>query len=83
MNTTTAAVATGVVVTAGRWADGKNLDVRIAIGTGALAIGLAVLSGANEQLASRFAVLVLLGAVLVYPTPARSNGIIIAQKLGA
>jgi hypothetical protein len=75
MNTTTAVVTTGVIVAAGRWAGGQPLDIKIAIGVGVLAVVMAGLSGVNEDLASKFAVAVLLLACFRYVP-------VIVQKLG-
>ena len=66
MNTTNAAVATGIIVTAGRWSEGKGIDLKVAIGVTVFALGLALLSGANEKLAQQFSVLVLVTALLRY-----------------
>ena len=75
MNTTSSVVLTGVVVTAGRWAQGKGLTMHVVVGAGFLTIALAALSQVNEGLASQFGVLILVGAVLVY-------GVDIAKKTG-
>lgn len=75
MDTTTSVVATGVVVTVGRWADEKKVEPRIFIGLGALAIFLAVFQSGNEKIAQQFALLILVTAVLLYGVP-------IGRKLG-
>lgn len=74
IDTTTAVVTTGIVVVAGRWAKKKQVEVPVIVGTAATAIFLSVLSSANEQLASQFGLLILVGAVLIY-------GIDIAEML--
>lgn len=74
MDTTTATVATGVVVAVGQWSRKKKVDVKIVVGTAATAIFLAVIGSSNEKLASQFAVLILVGAVFIY-------GIDIAETL--
>jgi len=66
MNTTTSVVATGVIVIAGRWANDKPIELRIVIGAGAFALGLSLLSGADPELASKFALLVLIVALFRY-----------------
>lgn len=77
MNTTTSVVATGAVVVAGRFAEGKPVDIKIAIGAAAFALGLSLIAGANEQLASRFGTLVLVVAMFTYvPTIAKKTGLI-------
>lgn len=64
--TTTAAVATAVIVTAGRFSQGKPIDVGIAIGAGAFAIGLSLISAADEKIARQFAFMVLFLAMVLY-----------------
>jgi hypothetical protein len=75
MDTTTSAVASGIIVTAGLWAEGKPFSVKVALGAGFLAIGLAILSGINDQLARGFALLVLISVLLRY-------GVAISKKTG-
>lgn len=75
MDTTTSMIATGVVVTAGRWSQNKQLDMTIFVGMGVTAIFLAVMAAENEELASKFALLILITALLIYMVP-------IAKKLG-
>ncbi len=76
MNTTNAVVLTAFLVVAGRWSEGKPLDIKVAVGTGALAIFLSVLSSTDEGLASKFAVLVLVSAVFLYgPAIAKKAGL--------
>lgn len=77
MNLVTPAIATGVIVYAGRVAQGKKIDLKIAVGAGAFAIGLSMLSQADDQLATRFALLVLFGACLIYiPDIAKKTGLV-------
>lgn len=76
MNTTNAVLMTGLVVVSGRWASGKPLDIRLAVGTAGLALFLAVINSSSPELASRFAVLVLVTAVFMYgPTIAKKAGL--------
>lgn len=75
MDTTTSAVASGIIVTAGLWAEGKSFSVKVALGAGFLAIGLAILSGIDDKLARGFALLVLVSVLLRYGTA-------IAKKTG-
>lgn len=76
MNTTNAVVLTAFLVVAGRWSEGKPLDIKVAVGTGALALFLSVLSSADEGLAGKFAVLVLVSAVFLYgPAIAKKAGL--------
>lgn len=69
MDTTTAMVATGLVVVVGRWADEKKFDSKAIVGVGATAIFLSLIAASNEKLASQFASLILVGAVLIYAIP--------------
>lgn len=76
IDTTTSAVATGVVVTAGQWAkEGKGPSIKVVVGMVFLAYMLSIISAGNQKLGSQFAALILVGAVLVYAVP-------IAKKLG-
>lgn len=63
MNTTSAVVATGVIVTIGQWSDDKHLSVRVVVGAGALALALAAMP---DVLAERFAALFLVVAAFLY-----------------
>lgn len=69
MDTTTSALLTGVVVTAGRYAQDKPLDAKVALGAGFLAIGLAVLGQINPKLAQSFGTLILVASLLNYAIP--------------
>jgi hypothetical protein len=69
MNTTTSAVMTGAIVYAGRWSQGKPLDIRVGIGTAGIALGLSLLAQGNQKLAQQFGLLILFGAALVYIVP--------------
>lgn len=76
MDTTTAAFATGVVVTAGQWAkSNKGPSIKVIVGMLFLAYFLTILSNANPKIASQFAVLILVGALITYTIP-------ITKKLG-
>lgn len=75
MDAASAAVTTGVIVTIGRWSQGKGLEANVVIGGGVYAIMLGVLWNNSAGLASRIAELVLVSALLIYMVP-------IANKLG-
>lgn len=76
MNTTNWVLLTGLVVVAGHWANGKPLDIRLAVGTAGIALFLAVINASSPELASRFAALVLIGAVFIYgPGIAKKTGL--------
>jgi hypothetical protein len=76
MDTTTAVVAAGVIVTVGQWSkkDG-HISIKLVVGMMVLAIMLSGLSAVNEKLAQQFATLILVGVVFTYAIP-------ITQKLG-
>lgn len=66
MDTSTSALLTGVVVTAGKWSSGDGISVRTVLGAIFLAIILTVMNEANEKFARQFGVLILVGAVFRY-----------------
>lgn len=66
MNTTTIAVGTGAVVVAGHWANEKPLNIKVAIGIGAYAVCLSILSAADAQMANALAFMVFFAACAVY-----------------
>jgi hypothetical protein len=69
VDTTTSVVATSGIVLLGRWAEGKQLDVKIIVGASVLTIGLAIMASANEKFAEQFALLLLVTAALRYVIP--------------
>lgn len=76
MNTTTSAVATAAIVGAGRWAEGKPIDLRIAIGATVFAVGLSLIGNSNQELASKLALMVLIVTMFKYvPTIGRKTGL--------
>lgn len=76
MDTTSAVVATGIVVFAGQWAkENEGPSIKLVVGGMVLALFLAAMSQSNEKLASQFATLILVGALLTYAIP-------ITKKLG-
>lgn len=76
MDTTTAVVATAVVVTAGEWAkNDKGPSIKIVVGGMVLAMFLSALSTSNDKFAAQFSVLILMGALFTYIIP-------ITKKLG-
>lgn len=66
MDTTTATVATGIVVTLGQWNKQKKVTSKVLVGTAGVAIFLALIANANEKLASQFATLILVAAIMFY-----------------
>jgi hypothetical protein len=76
MDTTTSTVLTTLVVFAGQWAKkDEGPSIKLVVGGMVLAVMLSALSQANEKLASQFAALILVGALLIYIQP-------ISKKLG-
>lgn len=76
MNAITAALVTGALVVAGKWADGKAPNIQNGIGVAGIAIGLAMMEQANERLAASFALLIVLGTTIVYfPKIAKGTGL--------
>lgn len=69
MDTIGATVGTGVLVVAGKWAAGEPITIKIAIGVGVLALCFAVFDAMNPDLASKFAIMVLLLAAFKYLPP--------------
>lgn len=77
MDTTNAAVGIALLTVAGRWSQGKKLDIRVGIGMAGLALGLAAINQSQPEIASKLALLVLLSAVFLYgPAIARKAGLI-------
>jgi hypothetical protein len=75
MDTTTGIVSVGALVVAGKWAAGEQLNIKIAIGVGVLAVALAVMDAFNPDLAGKFVIAVLFLAAVKYLPP-------LVQKLG-
>lgn len=69
MDTTTSVFLTGVIVTVGRWSQGKGLTIRVVVGAVVLALFLSVLGNVDDKLGRGMALLVLLTAVLTYAIP--------------
>lgn len=66
METTNAVVGVALITVAGRWSEGKPLDIKIAIGMGALAIFLSAFNDSYPELTSKFTILILVSAVFIY-----------------
>lgn len=69
MNVGTSVVLTGVIVTAGQWAEDKSMKMKTFVGLGVLALSLAALSEADTKLAETFGALILVTALLYYARP--------------
>lgn len=75
MDTTTSALLTGLIVTGGQVANGKGISIKVVIAVLFLAMILSLMSNANDTLARKFGILILVGATFAY-APA------IVDKLG-
>jgi len=73
VNTTTMAVGTGAVVVGGRWANKQPIDIKIAIGVGAYAVSLAILSAADPGMANTLSFLVFFAACTWYLAPSAAG----------
>lgn len=63
MNTTNAAVGTGLIALLGSWSEGKGISVRVVVGITFLAVFLSILP---ERLAVPFAYLILTAVAFRY-----------------
>lgn len=91
---TTMIAVSSLVVVGGKWANGEKLSVKLAIGIGGYAIGLAVMAEVSEPIASQIGLIVTLtvlftyghilayksGLTKTYPAYASSLGIKVAKK---
>lgn len=66
MNTTTSTVLTFTLVTAGRWSEGKGIELNIAIAAVTLGLMLSVLADSNQGFAEKVGLLVLVAAAFRY-----------------
>jgi len=73
VNTATIAVGTGAIVVAGKWANGESLNIKIAIGVGAYAVCLSLLSAADAQMAHTLAFMVFFAACAYYVAPSTAG----------
>jgi small basic protein len=69
VNTTSSVVLTGVVTSAGQWAQNKTVNIQTFVGIGVLAVSLAAIGEVNAKLAEQFGLLVLVAAILYYAIP--------------
>lgn len=67
------ALLTVAIVAGGNIATGKKVTAKLIIGGLILAIGLAVMNEWNEKLATQFAYLILIGALLMHSVPVLTN----------
>lgn len=76
MDTTTSVVLAVIITAVGQWAkpDGK-VSVKLVIGMMVLTLFLSAMDSANSELAKKFALLILVGAIF-------ANAIPITKKLG-
>lgn len=77
MDTNTEIVLTGVIVATGRWAENKSLNMGIVVGGGVAAIMLTLVAQANQSLADKMGLMILLAACFIYlPSIVNSLGFI-------
>lgn len=69
MNPTSAAVGTGLIVTAGRWSEGQGIELRVVVGTTIVAVALSLLGEANAKFAGQFGLLLFIVALMRYGVP--------------
>lgn len=65
----TSVIATGLIVVLGQWVKSEEVSIKTFVGMGALIVFLAVMQDINSKLATQFAVLILVSAVLIYGVP--------------
>lgn len=75
MNPANAAILTGVIVTLGRWSEGKKIDIRVVVGVTLLALFLSIMSQTQNKMATGFSLLIVIAALLKYTIP-------ISKRLG-
>lgn len=66
MNTTSAAVLTGTIVTVGQWSAESELSPRYIVGGAFLALALGALNEMSPELAARFATLIVVVVLFRY-----------------
>jgi hypothetical protein len=75
LNPVSTALISGALVVVGKWAKGDAPNIDNAVGVAGIALGLAVLEQANEQLAAAFAVLIVVSIATVHlPTIVKAAG---------
>jgi hypothetical protein len=77
MNPLSAALISGAIIVAGKWANKKAPNIDNAIGIAGIAIGLALMDQANERLATGFAWLIVLSVAIIYiPQIVKAAGLV-------
>lgn len=66
MSSVVSALIVGVITYLGRVARGKNMDITLVVGIGGLAVVFALVEEADESLAKKFEMLVILGVLLAH-----------------
>lgn len=76
MNSVSAALITGALIVAGKWASGKAPNLDNAVGVAGIAVGLSLMDQANPKLASAFGWLIVLSVAIVYiPRITKATGL--------
>lgn len=73
-------VAAASIVTVGRWTRDEPLSARVVVGAGFLVVLLALLSNVSEELAGKFAQVVLLVAAFYYVPWIAYNAGLVKQR---
>lgn len=83
MNPTTAACLATIIVVGGRWAEGKSIEIKQAVGLMVAVLLLAGVYNINQKLGRMLSLVMLVSACLVRPSPDDDAYIVgIVKKLG-
>ena len=66
MDTSTSMILTAILATAGSWAKGKGVSVRMAVAAVFLGIMLSVIGQSEPKFAKQFGILILVSATFAY-----------------
>lgn len=66
MNAASGVVGIALIAVAGRWSQGKPLDIKVAIGFGVLAMFVAAFNESYPALVSKFVIVILITAIFMY-----------------
>lgn len=83
MDTGQTIVLAGATVVLGKWISGERLEPKFFIGAAGAAVGLSVLSQADPKLSNRFAMIILVSALLIYGERVAKKVVNPGSKTGA
>lgn len=66
MSPGTSTVATGIVVMAGRWSQGKGIELNVAVALVTLGFTLSILADSNSDFAGKLGLLIFVAALFRY-----------------